>query len=309
MSTTRVVITGPTASGKGKVAAAVARRLRGEVVSVDSMKVYRGMDIGTAKPSLRGRAETAYHMLDLLDPWEEFSVGEFIRRVLRCVDEIEGRGRRVILQGGTAFYLHALLHGLFHGPSASRTLRRQLEREAEVRGLDALHAELLEQDPVVGEKIHPRDRRRVIRAVEVIRQTGERMSDLWRKPSPRLDPATCRCYGILWPRADLYARIDRRVEDMVERGLFEEAERLLLSSRGLSRTASKCIGYRQIIEGRERGASRDEVLRLIQRDTRRFAKQQLTWFRRFPIRWLDPDEPGVLAARIERDLESESAGE
>jgi tRNA dimethylallyltransferase len=264
----------------------LARRLDAEIISVDSMKVYRGMDIGTAKPSSELRQEIRYHLIDILDPWEDFSVGDFLPRVLRTVREVEGRGGRVVLQGGTAFYLHALLEGLFVGPQANWDLRRQLYREAEGAGLERLYGELSQKDPEAAHRIHPHDRRRIVRALEVIRQSGRKLTDLWKGTTMQLDADSYRCFGIQWSRSELYQRVNSRVDEMAKRGIFEETQRLLESPRGLGRTATKCIGYRQIIEALETGESREETVARIQRDTRRFAKQQLTWFRRFPIHWL-----------------------
>lgn len=293
-----LVITGPTASGKGQLAAELARRLDAEIVSVDSMKVYRGLDIGTAKPSPELRRELRYHLIDIVDPWSPYSVGDFLPEVFRVIEELERAGRRAILQGGTAFYLNALIHGLFEAPAANPELREELERRVEEEGLGALHAELRERDPGAALKIHAHDRKRIIRALEVIILTGRTMTEQWSEPVRKLEPGSYRLIGIEHDREDLYRRIDRRVLVMVERGLFEEVERLLADPRGLGPTARKCIGYRQIIEGRERGEDRETIIETIQRDSRRFARQQLTWFRRLEPRWLEPAETGVLADRV-----------
>ena len=306
----RLIITGPTAGGKGTLAAELARRLDGESVSVDSMKIYRGMDVGTAKPSATLRAEIPFHLLDIVDPWEEFSVGDFLPRALESIAEIESRGRMAILQGGTALYLNALMNGLFTGPEADWDLRHRLEEEIRERGLDALYAELREADPQRAAEIYPQDRRRIIRALEVIRGTGKKMSDLWQGESPKLEADTYRCFGINWSRERLYERIDRRVDKMVVDGLFEETERILEDPRGFSRAAAKCLGYRQVVEGLMANEPRQETVARIQRDTRRFAKQQLTWFRRFPIEWLTVDDPARMAEIVTRALgECESNSE
>jgi tRNA dimethylallyltransferase len=286
----RILLTGPTASGKGEVAHQLARRIGGEVALMDSMKIYRGMDIGTAKPSGGRRAEVAYHLLDLVDPWEDFSVGDYLGRALQAVEEIEARGRPVVFSGGTALYLLALVEGLFSGPQADWELRRSLAEEARVSGLEPLHRRLEEEDPAAAAKIHPHDARRIIRALEVRSLTGRAMTELWGGPSRRLAPGSFRIFGIQRERPQLYRRIDRRVLDMAARGLFEEARALRDRPPGMGRAAAQCIGYREIFEGDERGASREETIAEIQMRTRRFAKQQMTWFRRFAIHWFTAGE-------------------
>jgi tRNA dimethylallyltransferase len=293
----RIFLTGPTASGKGAVAHALALRLGGEVVAVDSMKVYREMDIGTAKPSSARRAEVPHHLVDFVDPARDFSVGEYLPMALRTIAEIEGRGRTAILCGGTALYLNALVHGLFRGPPADWTLRRALMEECDRVGAPGLHARLAARDPAAARKIHPNDRRRIVRALEVLDATGRPMTDLWREESLRLEPGTYELTGIGWDRAELYRRIDERVLRMVRDGLFDEAQRLRARPGGIGRAASQCIGYREIFQGEEGGVPVQETIALIQRETRRFAKQQMTWFRRFPIRWHEA-VPGVRAEEI-----------
>jgi tRNA dimethylallyltransferase len=294
----RLVVTGPTASGKGALAAELARRLGGEIVSLDSMKVYRRMDIGTAKPSPALRREIPFHLVDIVDASESFSVGDYLARAHPALRDIEARARPVILQGGTALYLNALLFGLFRGPEADWRTRQALAGEAEARGLDALYEELGARDPEAAAKIYRQDRRRIVRALEVIRLTGRRMSDLWRETTERAGLERYACFAVGWERAALYRRIDLRVERMVDAGLFAEARALQEDSRALSRTASRCIGYRHVFEALASGEAPEATVARIQQDTRRFAKQQLTWFRRFPITWLAPGEPGRMADQL-----------
>ncbi len=285
-----IFLTGPTASGKGAVAHELARRLGGEVVVVDSMKVYREMDVGTAKPPAGRRAEVPYHLIDIVDPSQDFSVGEYLPLALRAVGEIEGRGRPAVLCGGTALYLNALVHGLASAPPADWELRKALLAECEASGPASLHARLLDEDPRAAEKIDPNDRRRIVRALEVLRLTGRPITEVWRGPAPRLDPGSYVLLGIARERPALYRRIDERVAGMVRGGLFEEARGLAARSGGLSRAAAQCIGYKEFLAGERLGTPRDEVIAGIQQRTRRFAKQQLTWFRRFPIRWFGADD-------------------
>jgi len=298
MSSSRIIITGPTASGKGRLAAELARRLNGEIISLDSMKIFRGMDIGTAKPGPELRREIPFHFIDMVDPWEDFSVGKFLPLALEKVNEIEARGHTVIFQGGTALYLKALIDGFFEGPEADWDFRKSLLREIDEAGLETLYQELLELDDEMARKIHPNDERRIIRALEVIRQTGRKMSEHFNESQMRLQPGSYCLFAIEWDRETLYERIDRRVEAMIEAGLIDEIRSLLSRERKLSRCASKCIGYRQVIERLENEEPLTEIVKLIQRDSRRFAKHQLTWFRRFPITWLPQNSPAALADQI-----------
>ncbi len=286
----RIFLTGPTASGKAAAAHSLAVKIGGEIVAVDSMKIFREMDIGTAKPAPRLRAEVPYHLIDFVDPGTDFSTGDYIPMCLRTLTEIEARGKRVILCGGTALYLNALIHGLFEGPKAEWSVRMRLEEQAEREGLSALHARLASVDPAAAARIHPNDRRRIIRAIEVHESAGSAMSEMWRGPALRLEPGSFLLFGIEWERAALYRRIDRRVVEMVNEGLFEEARRLQARPGGLGRTARQCIGYKEILDADLGGApigekGGGEIVSLIQQHTRRMAKQQMTWFKRFPIRW------------------------
>jgi len=282
----RIFLTGLTASGKGSVAHEIALRTGGEVVAADSMKIYREMDIGTAKPPAERRAQVPHHLMDFMDPAEDFSTGEYVPLALKAIEGIEARGRQVIICGGTALYLNALLEGIFHGPRADWALRSALEARAEAEGLGALHGSLAARDPAAARKIHPNDGRRIIRALEVLELTGRPMTELWKGPSLRLEPGSFILAGIGWEREDLYRRIDTRVARMVQAGLFEEARALRQRPGGLGRAALQCIGYKEIFLGEDLGQGREEIVARIQQRTRNFAKQQSTWFRRFPVLWI-----------------------
>jgi tRNA dimethylallyltransferase len=306
----RLFLTGPTASGKGAAAHLVARALGGEVVAVDSMKIYREMNVGTAKPSPSRRAEVPYHLMDLVDPDQEFSVGEYLPLALRKVEEIEARGRTAVLCGGTALYLNALVNGLASAPPADWRLREALLTECVKRGPSALHARLKEGDPAAAAKINPHDERRIIRALEVLETAGKPLTEVWRGPSPLLTPGSYVLVGIAWDRPALYRRIDQRVLRMAGDGLFEEARGLSRRPRGLSRAAAQCIGYKEILAGEGQGAPREEIIAAIQQGTRRFAKQQVTWFRRFPIAWIPADDSASaesIADAILKEFRSSSA--
>lgn len=281
-----IVITGPTASGKGTLAFELALRLRGEIISLDSMKLYRELDVGTAKPSLDRRQRVPYHLLDILDPDRSFSTGEYLPLLEKAIKDVQGRGHQPILAGGTALYLKAFLGGFQAGPQADWELRTRLFEEARLEGLASLHARLAQADPVTAAKIHPHDSRRVVRALEVLQMTGRPMSEDWdwnRSPSLRRDVAVL---GLEWPRDQLYDRINLRVERMVADGLFGEAQRLRVRVPPVSRTAAQSIGYKEIWEGLDLGRPEREIVERIQQNTRKLAKSQLTWFRKMPITWI-----------------------
>ena len=280
-----LALTGPTASGKGSLARELAERLDGEIVSVDSMKVYRELDVVTAKPSTALQRKYRYHLVDILEPHEEFSVGDFLERLHGVLGEIASRNRWAILCGGSALYLKAYLEGLQSRTAADWGRRQELLTEAERDGVASLHERLRHLDAEAASRIAPTDLRRLVRAIEVVETTGEPMAAEWRWQSESVP--RCAIFGIDWPREELYRRIDVRVERMVEAGLFEEIERLRCRRPALSRSAAQCIGLKETLAGEEEGVSREEVIARVQQSTRRFAKRQLTWFRKFPVQWLD----------------------
>ena len=299
-----LVVTGPTASGKGAVAFELARRTGGEIVSLDSMKVYRGLDVGTAKPAAERRRTVRYHLLDVVPPEREFSTGDFLPLLHAALEDIRGRGRRPIVCGGTALYLMGFLRGFGELPGARPSVRERLIAEAREQGTESLHRRLAAVDPKAAATFLPGDLRRIVRALEVHEVTGRPMSERWSwsTAEPRPDVLL---YGIQWEREALYARTDRRVAAMVERGLFEEALELSAREPPPGRTALQCIGYKEVLEGRQAGWSRAEVIERIRRNTRRLVKRQMTWFRKLPVRWLsagEPFDPGRLAREILDEL-------
>ena len=301
-----IVIAGPTGSGKGALAFELASRLGGEVISVDSMKLYREIDIATAKPSGDARRGIPCHLLDVLDPNEEFSVSDYITRLHAVLADLGRRGVQPILCGGTALYLKAFLEGLQAGPAPDWELREQLLLEAAQSGPEVLHGRLATLDPPAAEKIKPTDTRRLIRALEVFTRTGRRFSAGWSWSLPEEPTPQARLFGLAWPRAELYRRIDLRVGRMVQRGLFEESRRLRGRKPPLSRSVAQAIGYKEILQGDAEGIGEAEVVENIRRSTRRFAKRQLTWFRKFPIEWLAAHEdsrPATLADEVLKRLE------
>jgi tRNA dimethylallyltransferase len=281
-----IVITGPTASGKGEVAFEVARRAGGEIVSMDSMKVYRELRIGTAKPPAERTARVRHHLIDIVDPHSDFSVAEYMALLSGALDDISSRGARAIITGGTPLYLKAFLDGLDVGVPPDWSVRKRLIAEAEELGVESLHERLRAADVVAASRIEPRDLRRVVRALEVLERTGKPLSAAWSWRGRAPAPPRAKVFGIAWAREDLYLRIDQRVDRMVSQGLFEEVARLAERPVPLSRSASQSIGFKEIREGLIRARPREEIIDRIQRSSRRLAKRQLTWFRKLPIDWI-----------------------
>ncbi len=308
-----LVITGPTASGKEALSLALARRLGGEIISMDSMKIYRDLDILTAKPTAEDLERVPHHLIDSVDPAEDFSVGVYLGRLERAISDVRARGRQAIVSGGTALYLKAFLYGLVETPSPDWELRRQLAERAEREGLAVLHAELERLDPRAAEKISAGDERRIVRALEVCRKTGRAASDDWTWPGadPIARPYPVLVFAVEWCRKDLYSRIDARVERMVERGLFNELSRLAERDPPPGRTASQSIGYKEFVLGRSEAWSEDEITARIQQQSRRLAKHQLTWFRKFAIDWIPSDDanPEAWADEVLRRARERTASE
>jgi len=290
-------LVGPTASGKSAVALELGRAHDVEIVSVDSMQVYRGMDVGTAKPTERERAAVPHHMIDVLDPEERCNVAKFCRMAMACIRDIQDRGCRPLIVGGSAMYLKGLLWGFMEAPARDPELRRRLREEYETLGGEVLHDRLARIDPEAADRIHPNDVQRLVRALEVCRLTGEPISrgQYQFEGEPRLDHVMV---GLRWPRSDLYGRINRRVDGMMERGLPDEVRNI---RPRLGPQSSQAVGYKELTDFLDGAIDRDEAVRLIKRNTRRYAKHQMTWFRHFPrLRWLDvnpSDIPAGAAAR------------
>lgn len=243
------------------------------------MAVYRGMDIGTAKPSLEDRARVPHHLIDLVEAGENFSVADYLAAAERACRDIASRGRTPLFVGGTGLYLRSLLRGVFEGPAAGPEIRQQLEQEVAVRGGDALHARLATVDPVTAARLHPNDVRRVIRALEVAELTGRPLSELQKHPPL---PKSARPANVYWlnpPRDWLYRRIECRVDEMMNDGLLDETQLLLIRPGGLGKTARQALGYREMIDHLEGRLSLADAVELIKLRTRQFAKRQHTWFR------------------------------
>ncbi len=279
---------GPTACGKTAVSLSLAARLDAEIVALDSMTLYRGMDIGTAKPSLHERSQVPHHLIDVLDPHEECSLAEYVIAAETACRDIVARGRQPLFVGGTGLYLRGVLRGVFEGPAADWALRHELEEQLQRLGHEALHAQLRQIDPVTASRLHPNDVRRVIRAIEVFRLTGQPLSAQHEQGPRPLEQRTPHVYWLSPPRDWLYSRINDRVKQMFEQGLLDEVRRLMRLPQTLNHTARQALGYKDVIDWLESGTAGGacptdnppaELMDLIQTRTRQFAKRQHTWFR------------------------------
>ncbi|MEN1680871.1 MAG: tRNA (adenosine(37)-N6)-dimethylallyltransferase MiaA [Planctomycetota bacterium] len=272
-------LTGATATGKSAVAIALAKKLGAEVLSLDSMAVYRGMDIATAKPTPDQQAAVPHHLIDLIDPDEEFSVAQYLELATKTVDEVRSRGKVPLFVGGTPMYLKCLLRGLFEGPSADWELRQEIRDELTRHGPEALHTRLEQVDPLAASAIHPNDVRRTVRALEVYLATGEPISHQQMEFEDPAPADKCRVFVLQRERTVQHQRINDRVDAMFDAGLIAETERLVADGKQLGRTASQAVGYREVLDHLAGECDLDEAKKRIKARTRRFAKRQGTWFR------------------------------
>lgn len=291
-----LVIVGPTASGKTRMAVELAQRHNGEVISADSMQIYRTMDIGTAKPTKEEMGGIPHHMIDVADPEEDFSVARYVEMAARCVDDVLARGKLPIVAGGTGLYIDSLLSGRTFAPfSPDSALRGELERELEEKGGQAMLEALAQVDPEAAQRLHPNDHKRIIRALEVYRSTGKTITQHNRETQaipPRYDALTI---GLAFQdRQAMWRRIDQRVDEMVAAGLEDEVRRLLTSGISPKCTAMQAIGYKEFTQALSGEMTWQEAADVVKLRSRQYAKRQLTWFGRNPntrwVRWDDPPE-------------------
>jgi tRNA dimethylallyltransferase len=303
-----LAIVGATATGKSELGMALAEELHGEIVSADALQVYRGLDIGTAKPSAADRARVPHHLIDILEPHEVYSAGEFARRAQAAIAGIRERGRTPIVVGGSGLYLRALFQGISPVPPGDPEVRRRLREELAAEGLAALREELVRVDPKTAARVAAGDTQRVLRALEVARVTGRPLS-LWVEEQPFGTQAIAAIrVGLTLPRGILYDRIAGRVAWMLEAGWLEEVAGLLQRILSPRLPAFQAIGYRQLVRHLEGDGSLEQAVAEIVKETRRFAKRQETWFRKEPdVTWFSAQElkrqiPGVLRHAKHRGL-------
>ena len=283
-----ICIAGPTASGKTALAVALAKALDAEVISCDSMQIYKGMDIGTAKPTTEEMEDIPHHMLSVAEPWEDFSVGRYCQMADPILQDILSRGKTAIIAGGTGLYMDALIRGNDFAPSPSTGMREKLEAQADREGMEAMLALLQTIDPDTADKLHLADRKRILRALEIYYETGHTMTE-----HNRLTQAIPPKYQATWfgledeNRQDLYDRIDRRVDNMLSDGLIPEIQALLDGGISEKCTAMQAIGYKEFIGALQGQTTLEQAADQVKQASRRYAKRQLTWFRRnSAIHWL-----------------------
>jgi len=276
-------LTGPTAAGKTQVGLELAERIGAKIVSLDSMTLYIGMNIGTAKPTPADRTRVPHHLLDLVPPTEDYSLAEYLDAAHEKIRDIRSRGKEALLVGGTALYLKSLLRGVYQGPPPDWEFREAIEKELALVGLPELHKRLQVIDPLLAAKLHPNDKRRIIRALEVFRVTGEPLSHRQTHFDEGRVASECKVFVLSWPREVLHQRIDARVEAMFAAGLVEEVRGLVATYGHLSRTACQAVGYREVMDFLAQSPSRSDSLpaciELVKARTRQFARRQETWFR------------------------------
>ena len=307
-----VVIAGPTGVGKTEFSLQLAERIGAEIVSVDSLQVYREFDIGTDKVGARARDRVRHHLIDVVDPREEFNAADFKRRATEAIDEIYGRGNRPLLVGGTGLYIRLLVHGMLDVPEPSDELRAKYDRQADEHGDDFLYRRLRQLDPELADEVHPNDQVRITRGLEVYDQTGKPLSEHQREHRFSTPNYNALKLVLIRPRKELYDRINRRVDQMIEAGLEAEYRGLLEAGYSPELKPMQSIGYRQIGEYVAGERSLDEAVDEIKRQTRRYAKQQISWFRGEPqVHWTMAPviDDGEIPAQVVDDIHSFFDGE
>ncbi len=272
-----LIVLGPTATGKSRLAVEIAQQIKGEIISADSMQVYRGMDIGTAKPTLSERQNIPHHLIDILNPDQAWTVSDFVEETQRLTGEIMNQGKVPIIVGGTGLYLWALIEGFsFPITPADKELRMRLEKEL----LSTLYSRLSTIDPAAAEKIHPNDKKRIIRALEVYELTGKPISKL-QEPRRSVAGSDYTLLGLTLPRDKLYEHINQRVDQMIAKGLIEEVQGLL--AKGFSNTlpSFQALGYKEVVEYLDGKWTKEQMIEELKKRTRNFARRQMTWFKRF----------------------------
>ena len=290
MNTKMVLILGVTASGKGQLTFRLAERIGAEIISIDSMKVYRRMDIGTAKPPQQARQRIKYHLIDIVEPSDSFSVGTFLKLAYDAIEQIKSRNKPIIAVGGTALYIKALLYGLFKGLGLEDSKFEIQNSKFKARAAAELHRELSKIDPTAADRIHPNDTKRIIRALEVYELTGKPISSLQQQFTAEKTLHNWIIIGLRREKTDTNSRINKRVKKIIAAGLVDEVKSLLAEDKPLSRQARCAIGYAEIIDYLKVQMSLEDATERIKKNTRRLAKNQRTWFKTFKnVNWLDID--------------------
>ncbi len=272
-------LTGPTASGKSRVALDLAERIDAEIISVDSMAVYRGMDIGTAKPTSDQRERVPHHLIDLVDPTSEYSVSQFVVDAHAKADEVRARGKKVLLVGGTPLYIKTLFCGMFLGPPADWDFRAAVEADVAAFGMESLRKRLEQVDPLSAFKILDGDVRRMTRALEVAKITGRPLSH-WQNQFEQVQgPTSCKCFALAWDRTQLHSRVNLRVDGMFRRGLLNEVKTLIAKFGAFGRTAAQAVGYKEPLEFLKGTVNEKDMVEQVKAHTRQFVRRQEIWFR------------------------------
>jgi tRNA dimethylallyltransferase len=300
-----IIIAGPTASGKTGLSIELAKLINGSIISADSMQIYRYMDIGTAKPDENERSGIRHYMIDEVDPDENFSVARYREHALAYIDTVIKDGRHPVVTGGTGLYINSLLYNInFSETICDEELRVSLKKEAEEKGNRYLYERFLELDPEAASKVHENDVKRVIRGIEVYTHTNKTISDHVKESRMEPTPYKYIVFALKWDREKLYSRINARVEKMITDGLIDEVRQLMEKGYSKETTSMQAIGYKEVIEHLKGEKTLEETIDILKRDTRRYAKRQLTWFRRIQeINWLNIDEKTDIRGLAEKIIQ------
>ncbi|MGL4595232.1 MAG: tRNA (adenosine(37)-N6)-dimethylallyltransferase MiaA [Thermoguttaceae bacterium] len=272
-------LTGPTACGKSRLSISLANRLEAEIIALDSMTVYREMDVGTAKVMQEQRKGIPHHLIDIVDPCEEYSLARYVREAYEKIDEIQSRGNQVLFVGGTPLYLKAMLRGVFEGPEADKEFREELQRRMIGNPPDLLHKMLQKVDPETAKRLHQNDIRRIVRALEVYELTGKPISSFQKQFEDSTPAENCHVYVLQMPREALYEKIDKRVDRMMYDGFLDEVKMLAERRTPIGHTARQALGYKELFDYLDGAMKFGEAVNLIKQNTRHYAKHQETWFR------------------------------
>ena len=298
-----IVVCGPTGIGKTAVGIELAGKFGGEIISADSMQIYRHMDIGTAKPTPEELTQVVHHMIDIVEPDEDYDAVQFSKQARDRIADIVTRGLTPFVVGGTGLYIKALLHGLFQSEPIDSHIRKSLKQELEQAGSGVLFERLKKIDPAAAGRIHPNDSYRIIRALETIESSGKSISEHHQNHGFENEPFNALKIGLRMERQRLYERIDQRVDLMIQAGLIEEVKKLLAMGYSAELKSMQSIGYRHMVGFLNGSLPWDECLRTLKRDTRRFAKRQFTWFGADPqINWYEPEQLDLIHELVERFL-------